>query len=118
MAAADPRTEILDLLGGKLHDAPAPATHHVVVRSFAEGVFVMGLLNLKTNLLQDAAVHQKRQGSVNRGLADFLVFFAQMIQDLLRFEVFMEVEDSRQDLLPCTGVLDPMILEIPAEDIP
>ncbi|MCG3137677.1 MAG: hypothetical protein HJJLKODD_01526 [Phycisphaerae bacterium] len=59
----------LNARAGKFNDPPALPADHVVVRQLPQGKFIMGLLITEMDLLEDSAVHQQRQGSVDGRLA-------------------------------------------------
>lgn len=112
MPPRNPCPEFNHFVGREFHDPPASPTDHVVVRLLAEYQLVVRLFHVETDLLQNAAGHENRQGSVHRRLADAVPLFAQQIDELLGLEVFVQLQNGIKDRLPRLRVLYPVILEV------
>lgn len=106
MASADPLAKFEHFLSAEFDDSPATPAYHVIMRALPEGVFVMGLLDLKTHLLEYAAFHEERKRPVDGGLADFLPAVAKQVQHLLGLEMLVEIEDGIENLATGSGVFD------------
>ena len=116
--SCDPFPQLDHFIGSELDDSPTPPTEHVIVRVLAEGVLVVGLLDVETDLLKDAAVHQQGQRPVHRRLPDVKPPLFDGIDNLLGLEVLVHVEHHVEELPPWTGELDPVIAEVLAECLP
>ena len=118
VSLCDPPAQLDDLVRAEFNDPTAPATDHVVMGCLAERMFIMGELGIKAHLLENAAVHQEGERTVDGGLAHSMAPLPQEIQDLFRFEMIPHVQNDVQDLPPCGGVANPVILQVFAEGLP
>jgi len=108
-------SQLDDIVACEFDDTPAPAADHVIVRIFTETKFVMGLFHIKSHLLENTAIDQKRQRSVNGSLRCPLSALTHCEQQLLRFEVVGDVENGVEDVLPRQRILDASVFEIALE---
>ena len=113
-----PPAKVDHVFTSELDDASASSAHHVVVGGLAETAFVMGLLNVEADLLEDAAADEEGEGSVDGGLGDAVTLLAEGEEQLLGFEVVGEVEDGVEDDFAGGGELDAAALEVAPEGVP
>jgi hypothetical protein len=118
ISPGNPGPELFDLIRTELDDPTAALTHHVVVRTGAERVLVVSLFDVETDLFEDAAVHQQRQGAIHRGFADPPTPFLQHVQNLVGLKVLTKSQHYVEDLPARAGVLDSVITKILAERLP
>lgn len=117
MLPGDTVAQLNHVGGGELDDSPAATANHVIVRSLAEGVLVIGLLYIEADLLEDAAIDQQRKGPVDGGFAHLFTAVSEHIEHLIDLEVLMEFEHGVYDLPPSGGVFDPVILQVFLKDL-
>jgi hypothetical protein len=113
----DPRAQLDHFIGRKLDDPPATAAHHMIVRTLTERMLVVRLFDVEPHLLENPAPHQQGKRSIDGGFPDLVTSFSQQVQNLLGLEVIFQVEHGIQDLLPRGRVLDPVVSQVPSEDI-
>lgn len=95
----NPRPQLNNFIRSELDDSSAPAADHVIMRGFSERMLVVGLLDVKAHLFEDAAVNKQRQCAIERRLAHFFAPFSKQIKDLLGLEVLMDLEHRVQNLV-------------------
>lgn len=113
----DPRAQLDHFVGRKLDDPPAAAADHMIMRTFTKCVFVVRLFHVETHLLEDPALHKQGERSIYGGFPDLVTSLSQQVQDLLGFEVILQIEHGVQDLLPRGRVLDPVVSQVPSKDL-
>lgn len=109
MLPSDLNTQFEQFTRRKFHDAPATTANHVVMRILAEGVLVMGLFDVESDLFQHTAVDKERERSVNRGLADFQALFSDEIENLFGFKVLRDIQDRLKNRPTGCGLADTMV---------
>ncbi len=101
-----------DLLRCKLDNPATAPAYHVIVRPRTIGMLVVCLLYVKADLLEDPAIDQKREGAIDGGLSNVPAVLLELVQDLLSFEVFLELQNCLQGPLPRFCPLDPVIAKV------
>ena len=111
----DAVSELEDLVGGELDDSSAPTADHVVVGLFSECELEVGPFQVEQHPLEDSAVDQERQCSVDCRLPDGSASFFEEIGDLISLEVAFETEDGVEDLQTRVRYLDAMAPQVATE---
>ena len=66
MSLGDCLAQRSDFVGREFDDPTAAPTNHVIVCVFTVGVLIVSLLDVESDLFEDAAIHQQRQRSIDR----------------------------------------------------
>lgn len=88
----------------------------VVVGAPTGDDFVVGSLVVEEDLFEDTGVLEVREGAVDRGAADAVAEFFQIIHQLLGFEEFGLAQSGVEDHRALGGEFEFFAVEVPAED--
>ena len=90
----------------------------MIVRTAAEGMLIVRLLHLETNLLENAAIHEQRKRPVDGGLAYVMPALPEEGEDLLGLEVPLQFKNGVENLVSGDGVFDAVSFQIVVERLP
>ncbi len=84
---------------GKFDDSATSCADQMVVGLLAETLFVVGLLHIESDLLEDAAIDEQGKGAVDGRFCDAPAFLMQAEEELLGFKVLIDAQDGFENLL-------------------
>lgn len=88
-----------------LHHCPAFHAYQMIVVLMPEYMLIVGMFIFPLNLINQTALHEKGECSVDGSLGDLDLFFPHGGEELFGIEMTMTGEDLRENSLPLLGEL-------------